>query len=212
MLPDADSAWCPTGFRRAGSTPVPRRAPVCARRVAGGRGAGLGGDAHDGLPVVSRLEGRGAEGAQGGGTRRPQAAARRGAHGRGRRGAAAGGSRPRIQHRPVDPGPYRGRDRTGHRGSLPPGACVVSLAAPELVAATPRPPRPRTRRAGNSAVGAATLARGKKNARRQRAWIIFEDESGLSTQPVVRRTWARYAGGRPLAIEPAEVTATARRA
>ncbi|HWP99640.1 MAG TPA: ferrochelatase [Vicinamibacterales bacterium] len=29
---------------------------------------------------------------------------------------------------------------------------------------------------------------------------------------VVRRTWDRYAGGRPLAIEPAEVTATARRA
>jgi transposase len=39
-------------------------------------------------------------------------------------------------------------------------------------------------------VGAATLARGKKNARRQRAWLVFEDESGLSTQPVVRRTWA----------------------
>jgi transposase len=39
-------------------------------------------------------------------------------------------------------------------------------------------------------VGAAALARGKKNARRQRAWLVFEDESGLSTQPVVRRTWA----------------------
>jgi transposase len=29
-----------------------------------------------------------------------------------------------------------------------------------------------------------------KNARRQRAWLVFEDESGLSTQPVVRRTGA----------------------
>ena len=36
----------------------------------------------------------------------------------------------------------------------------------------------------------AALARGKKNARRQRAWLVFEDESGLSQQPVVRRTWA----------------------
>lgn len=37
----------------------------------------------------------------------------------------------------------------------------------------------------NDAVGAA-----KKNARRQRAWLVFEDESGVSQQPVVRRTWA----------------------
>jgi hypothetical protein len=50
-------------------------------------------------------------------------------------------------------------------------------------------------------VGAATLARGKKNARRQRAWIIFEDESGLSTQPVVRRTWAPR-GETPILIHP----------
>lgn len=34
------------------------------------------------------------------------------------------------------------------------------------------------------------LAAGKKNARRRRAWIVFEDESGVSQQPVVRRTWA----------------------
>jgi transposase len=34
------------------------------------------------------------------------------------------------------------------------------------------------------------MAASKKNARRQRAWIVFEDESGVSQQPVVRRTWA----------------------
>lgn len=39
-------------------------------------------------------------------------------------------------------------------------------------------------------MGPAPLARGKKNARRQRAWLVFEDESGVSQQPVVRRTWA----------------------
>ena len=30
----------------------------------------------------------------------------------------------------------------------------------------------------------------KKNAKRQRAWLVFEDESGVSQHPVVRRTWA----------------------
>lgn len=39
-------------------------------------------------------------------------------------------------------------------------------------------------------MGPGALAGGKKNARRQRAWLVFEDESGLSQQPVVRRTWA----------------------
>lgn len=37
---------------------------------------------------------------------------------------------------------------------------------------------------------ARALATGKKNARRQHAWIVFEDESGVSHRPVVRRTWA----------------------
>jgi len=36
----------------------------------------------------------------------------------------------------------------------------------------------------------ATVDAAKKNARRQRAWIVFEDESGVSHRPVVRRTWA----------------------
>ena len=37
---------------------------------------------------------------------------------------------------------------------------------------------------------ARALAAGKKNARRRHAWIVFEDESGVSHRPVVRRTWA----------------------
>lgn len=35
-----------------------------------------------------------------------------------------------------------------------------------------------------------TVADGKKNARRRRAWIFFQDESGVSQRPSVRRTWA----------------------
>ncbi len=34
------------------------------------------------------------------------------------------------------------------------------------------------------------LGRGKKNAKRWHAWIVFLDESGLSQKPPVRRTWA----------------------
>lgn len=39
-------------------------------------------------------------------------------------------------------------------------------------------------------MGGQTVARRKKNARRTKAWIVFEDESGFSEQPPVRRTWA----------------------
>jgi len=39
-------------------------------------------------------------------------------------------------------------------------------------------------------VGFEALAGGKKNARRRRAWIVFQDESGVSQRPPVRRTWA----------------------
>src|SRR5712692_4605644 len=34
------------------------------------------------------------------------------------------------------------------------------------------------------------MADSKKNARRRKAWIFFQDESGVSERPSVRRTWA----------------------
>lgn len=34
------------------------------------------------------------------------------------------------------------------------------------------------------------MAKGKKNAARRRAWIVYIDESGLPTSPLVRRAWA----------------------
>ncbi len=39
-------------------------------------------------------------------------------------------------------------------------------------------------------MGGRALADPKKNARRRHAWLVFEDESGVSQQPVIRRTWA----------------------
>jgi len=34
------------------------------------------------------------------------------------------------------------------------------------------------------------MASSKRNAKRRKAWILFQDESGISEQPSVRRTWA----------------------
>jgi transposase len=34
------------------------------------------------------------------------------------------------------------------------------------------------------------MAGSKKNARRRKAWIFFQDESGVSERPSIRRTWA----------------------
>jgi transposase len=36
----------------------------------------------------------------------------------------------------------------------------------------------------------SSLGLGKKNARRRKAWLIFEDESGFSQRPAIRATWA----------------------
>src|ERR671923_2248239 len=62
----ADSAWYSTGFRRVGSTPVPGRAAVRARPVAGRRGSHVGRNANDGVSLVSRLDGRGPDRAESG--------------------------------------------------------------------------------------------------------------------------------------------------
>ena len=48
---------------------------------------------------------------------------------------------------------------------------------------------------------AANLGPGKKNAKIWRAWIVFLDESGISEQPPVRRTWAPR-GQTPLVVHP----------
>jgi transposase len=48
----------------------------------------------------------------------------------------------------------------------------------------------RTRRRSDRPLGRPRLATDKKGARRRRAWIVFQDESGFSLLPPVRATWA----------------------
>lgn len=45
------------------------------------------------------------------------------------------------------------------------------------------------------------MAGAKKNAKRKRAWIVFQDESGISQLPSIRRTWAPR-GETPILIHP----------
>ena len=68
-----------------------------------------------------------------------------------------------------------------------------------LDAATTRSAGEGTRWRSDQAMDVTKVARGKKNARRQKAWIFFQDESGISQRPSVRRTWARR-GKTPLLI------------
>jgi transposase len=56
-------------------------------------------------------------------------------------------------------------------------------------------------RQGDPTLGGGRLAEGKKNARRRRAWIIFEDESGVSDRPPIRTTWAPK-GQTPVVTHP----------
>src|SRR6266496_6593442 len=178
------------GCGRVGSAPLRGGAAVCAGHRAGGRHAGAGGESADRASVVSPVAPRGLAGIESGGPAGPEAAARPAPTGPGGDGAAAGAAAARLRHRSLDAAARRDGHRSADRGSLSSGPRLVPLARAAVVAATARTARTRAGRGGDSAVGPAPLARSKKNARRQRAWLVFEDESGFSQQPVVRRTWA----------------------
>src|SRR5438046_4211198 len=90
----------------------------------------------------------------------------------------------------LDPAARRTGDQARDRCEVSPGACLAPLGRARLDAATSSQTREGAERDRNPALGDDALARGKKNARRRRAWIIFQDESGVSQRPPVRRTWA----------------------
>src|SRR5438132_799222 len=69
-------------------------------------------------------------------------------------------------------------------------AARLFAAGRETQGATASQTRQRAERGRHPALDHHALARGKKNARRRRAWIVFQDESGVSQRPPVRRTWA----------------------
>src|SRR3989442_621584 len=190
MLRHGHSISFAPGLCGVGSASVPGCPTVCEGRVAGSGGAGFGGYAGDSPPLVSRLARQRARGAQSGGPRGAQAQARAEAVGDDRAGAARGPACVRIQHGSLDVAPGGGGHRATDAGAPSSRACVAHPAWLELVPAAAGTARPGARRGGDRAVEDATVDAAKKNARRQRAWLVFEDESGVSQQPVVRRTWA----------------------
>src|ERR1700693_1630621 len=164
-----------SGCRRVGSAPLRGRAAVCAGQRASGRHAGAGSQSTDRARVVSPVAPRGPGGVESGGPTGPEAAARPAPVAPGGDGPAPGTAPARFRHRPLDAAARRDGHRPADRGLLSSGPRLVPLARAAVVAAAARAARARAGRGGDSAVGPASLARGKKNARRQRAWIVFED-------------------------------------
>ena len=107
-----------------------------------------------------------------------------------RKGAAAGCSDARFWHRFMDPAPGGSVDRTGDGCALSPRPCVEDSGSYGLEPAKAEQTSARARPPESEAVADPTMAGGKKNARRRKAWILFQDESGVSQRPSIRRTWA----------------------
>lgn len=95
-----------------------------------------------------------------------------------------------FQCRPVDAAPRGNRHRTHHRCRVPSRTRLENTGRDELdrakAGAASQGAEPRASRLLED----GALACGKKNAVCQRAWIFFQDETGFSQQPSVRRTWA----------------------
>src|SRR2546425_5843383 len=85
-----------------------------------------------------------------------------------------------IQHRPLDFAAGRRGHRAAHAGPTPSGPCLATAPQAGLVAAAADAARTRAERARDRDLEDAARAAAKKNARRRRAWVVFEDESGLS--------------------------------
>src|SRR5213079_2883790 len=180
----------PSGFCCVGSASVRSRAVVRARRIASGRRPRAWRDASRRPPLVSCLAGPRPHSFEGSRPCGAQASARGVAARAGRSGPAQGPRGSWLRDGAVDVAARGHADRAARTRAVPPRSRLVHPAAPWVVTPTSHAAGARARRGGDRAVEARALAAGKKNARRRRAWIVFQDESGVSQRPPVRRTWA----------------------
>src|SRR6266498_1823420 len=102
--------------------------------------------------------------------RRQQAAVGAGTDGTRRDGPASGPAGARLPHEPLDAAPRRAGHPAADGRAISPGACLAPLGRARLDAAAARQTRRRAERGGDPALEDHALARGKKNARRRRAW------------------------------------------
>jgi transposase len=107
------------------------------------------------------------------------------------RGCTAKGSKgPRFWHKFVDTPSRSCCCRALDRRALSSGTCVEDTRIDGLDTAATSQASPGAQSGGSEALGRTKMAQGKKNARRRKAWIFFQDESGVSQRPSIRRTWA----------------------
>jgi len=107
------------------------------------------------------------------------------------RGRTAKGSKvPGFWHRFVDAPSGSGCCRAIDRGALSSGTCVEDPRGDGLDPPTAPQAVQGAESRESETMGRPKMAAGKKNARRRKAWIFFEDESGVSQRPSIRRTWA----------------------
>jgi len=140
--------------------------------------------------MVSRVAQRGAHGVASRGPGRAQAAIGSRADGQHRSGPAPRPACARLPHESLDPASRRAPHQAPDRRAVSPRTCLAPLGRARLDIAAAGQTRQRAERGGDPPLDHHALARGKKNARRRRAWIVFQDESGVSQRPPVRRTWA----------------------
>jgi hypothetical protein len=164
-----------TGLRGAGSAADGRRAAVRPAGVAERGGATAQRERRGGASMVSCLAGAGPARAEGGGTSWAQTPPGPGGTRAGGAGPAPRGPGARVCDRFVDAAPRGHAHRAAHRRTLSSWARVVSATRLTLVGAAAGAASARARRRGHRAVEADPVAAGKKNARRRRAWLLFED-------------------------------------
>jgi hypothetical protein len=162
MLRDGHDTTGTPRCRRVGSAPLRGRAPVCARCQADRGHARAGGESADRTRVVSPVAPRGPAGVESGRPAGPEAAARPAPAGPRGDGPAPGAAAARLRHGTLDTATRRDGHRPADRGPLSSRPRLVPLAGAAVVVATARPTRARAGRGGDSAVGPAPLARGKK--------------------------------------------------
>lgn len=80
--------------------------------------------------------------------------------------------------------------RKGDRRPVSPRSCVEGSGRNGLDPAAAGQTSSPTKCREGEALARRAVAGSKKKARRQRAWIFFQDESGVSQRPSIRTTWA----------------------
>jgi DDE superfamily endonuclease len=106
-----------------------------------------------------------------------------------------------IPVRPLDVAPGGACDREGHGRGVPPRSCLADSSGSQVESTATGASGEGAKRESHQAMGGPGLAADKKNARRQRAWIVFQDESGVSDRPPIRTTWAPQ-GQTPVVTHP----------